>query len=125
MEIGFEFKVIYSDVHLIQVRIFVWNGAFGGTADVYLGFDQLEEVAKKLQGFPNQLSDAREVMLGDFAGGGVSMKFYCVDRSGHAYVECKIQSDRDSEGRVQSATLFIPVEAAAVDSFVEELRRVG
>ena len=54
-------------------------------------------------------------------GGGVSMRFYCVDRSGHACVDTKIESDRDSAGRVQSAMLLMPIEAGSVDSFVDEM----
>jgi hypothetical protein len=67
-------------------------------------------------------------MLGTFgtesAGGGMSMRFRCIDRSGHAFVETKIESDRDSGGRVQSATLLLPIEAGAVDSFVDDLCRL-
>src|SRR5437879_5351738 len=62
----------------------------------------------KLLGFPTQPSDAREISFGAFgrewAGGGVSMKFYCADRSGHAFVESKIESGLDSAGTVQSVT---------------------
>ncbi len=126
MEIGFQFEIPYRDNDLVKVRVSAWNGAFGGAADVCLGTGQLGEVAAQLRGFPKTVSDTREVMLGTFgpesAGGGVSMRFYCVDRSGHANVETKIVSDRDSVGRVQSAMLLVPIEAGAIDSFVDELR---
>ncbi len=126
MKIGFQFEVLYRDNDLAKVRVSAWNGTFRGTADVYLGAGQLGAVATQLRGFPKSVSDTREVMLGTFdpgsAGGGVSMRLYCVDRSGHAYVETKIESDRDSEGRVQSAMLLVPIEAGAIDSFVDELR---
>jgi hypothetical protein len=127
-EIGFQFKVLYRDSDLVKIRVSVWNGAFGGAAEVYLGTGRLGEVAAQLRGFPKSISDTREVMMGTFgtesAGGGMSMRFHCIDRSGHAYVETKIESDRDSEGRVQSATLLLPIEAVAVDSFVDDLRRL-
>jgi len=128
METGFHFKVLYRDNDLVKLRVSASNSSFGGEADVYLGTGQLGEVATQVQGFPKSVSDTREVMLGSFdpesAGGGVSMRLYCVDRSGHAYVETKIESDRDSAGRVQSATLLVPIEATAVDSFVDELHRL-
>ncbi len=128
MEMGFQFEVLYRDNDLLKVRVSAWNGTFGGAADVYLGTNQLGEVATHLRGFPKSISDIREVILGTFdpksAGGGVNMRLYCVDRTGHAYVETKIESDRDSAGRVQSATLLVPIEAGAVDSFVDELLKL-
>jgi hypothetical protein len=126
VEIGLQFEVTYKDSDLLKVRISAWNGAFGGTADVYVGIGKLEEVATKLKGFPNNPSDTREITLGGFgpnwAGGGVGMRFYCTDASGHAYVESKIESGSKP---VQSVSLSLPIEAAAMDSFVDELRRVG
>jgi hypothetical protein len=59
------------------------------------------------------------------AGGGVSMRFYCADASCHAYVDSKIESDSLPGKPVQSVTFFLPIEAAAVDSFVSELRLLG
>lgn len=129
MDIGFQFEVIYKDSDLLQIRISAWNGAFGGAADVYVGIGVLEETAAKLKGFPNNPADSREVTLGAFgpqsAGGGVNMRFYCVDASGHAYVEARMESDTLPEKPVQSVTLSLPIEAAAVDSFVRELRLLG
>jgi len=126
---GFRFEVIYRDNDLIEVHVSAWNGAFGGAADVYLGIGQLEEIAAKLQGFPKSPSDTREVILGDFiprsAGRGVSMRFYCAGKSGRAYVEAKIESDYNPADKAQSVLLLLPVEAAAIDSFVKELRGLG
>ena len=128
METGFQFDVLYRDSDLVKVRVSAWNGAFAGTSDVYLGIGQLGEIAKQLQGFAKSVSDTREVMLGTFgpesAGGGVSMRLYCVDRSGHAYVETKMESDQDAAGKVESVTLLVPIEAGAVDCFGDELRRL-
>ncbi len=131
MDIGFQFEVTYKDKDLMKVRVSAWNGTFGGTAVAYLGIGQLEEFAATLEGFPRSPSDTREITLGAFgpewAGGGVSMQFYCADRAGHAYVESKIESDDvDKQGRtIESVVLSLPIEAAAVDSFVEELRQLS
>jgi hypothetical protein len=129
MEIGFRFEVIYKDSDLLEVRVAGWNGAFGGAADVYVGIRKLEEAAAKLKGFPNHPSDTREVILGAFgsktAGGGVSIRFYCADASGHAFVESRIESDPLSGKPVQCVSFSFPIEAAAVDSFVDELCRLG
>lgn len=128
MDIGLQFEVIYKAEDLIQVRVFAWNGSFGGTADIYVGIGRLEEIAARLKGFPASVSDRREITLGAFGpntAGGVEMQFYCADASGHAYVELKIESGSLSGKTVQSAILSLPIEAAAVDSFVDDLRVPG
>jgi len=129
MDIGFQFEVIYKDRDFLEVRVSAWNGTFGGMADVYVGIGRLEETAETLKGFPNRLSDTREITLGGFgpdsAGGAVSMRFYCRDASGHAYIESRIESDSSSGKPMQSVSLSLPIEATAVDTFVDELRRLG
>jgi hypothetical protein len=129
-DIGFRFEVIYKDVHLLEVRISAWNGTFGGVADVYVGLDQLEETAAKLQGFPRHPSDVREANFGAFGlksapGRRVAMRFYCADKSGHTYVDSMIESDYNAVGKIDSVTLSLPIEAAAVDSFVAALHQSG
>jgi hypothetical protein len=129
MDTGFRITVIWSDNEVIKIHVSAWNGLFGGAADVYVGVDQLGETAAQLEGFPKTPSDVRTVILGAFgpesAGGGVSMQFYCVDGSGRSYVDSRLESDYDSARKAQSAALSLPIEAAAVDSFVEELRRLN
>jgi hypothetical protein len=127
--VGFRFQITYKDEHLLKVRISAWNGSFGGGADVYADADQLKDAAKQLQRFPLDPSDVREVTFGEFgpksAGGGVSMRFYCADRAGHTYVDSKIESSYDSAGKAQSVFMTLTIEPAAVDSFVDELGRLG
>jgi hypothetical protein len=127
-EVGFQLDVIWKDEDILELRIAAWHGAFGGVAGVWVGIGELESIAAKLSGFPKDPSDAREVVLGSFgpgsAGGAASMRFYCADRAGHAYVESKIESEGESAGVVQCAVISMPVEAAAVDAFVDDLRRL-
>jgi hypothetical protein len=110
MEIGLQLEVIYQDNDLVEVRVSAWNSLFGGSSDVYLNKGELRELAGKLRGFPNSPS----------AGGRVLINFHCTDGSGHAHVEAKIESN-DAAGSRQSAILFLPIEASAVDSFVDAL----
>lgn len=128
-QIGFKIQVLYADGELIKLRVSAWNGTFGGGADIYEPIGALEKLSSELQAFPRDLSDTRQLLLGTFdphaAGGAVSLRFYCVDGSGHTCVDSKIESDRNPQGRFQSVTLSVAVEPAAVDSFVAELRKVG
>jgi hypothetical protein len=128
MEIGFQFRVIWKDEDMFQLSVSAWNGAFAGVAEVYEGIGQLDEIADHLRGFPANPSDVREVVFGSleekYAGGGVSMRFHCVDGAGHTYVESRIDSKTVMGGTSQSVTLAMSVEATAVDSFISELRRL-
>lgn len=129
-DVGFRFEIVYSDAHLLEMRVSAWNGAFGGVARVYVGLDQLQKAAATLRGFPSSLADVRELYLGAFGsksapGRRVAMRFYCIDRSGHPCVDSTIESEPDANSKIQSVRLLLPVEAAAVDSFIEELSRLG
>jgi len=128
MNKGVKLEVKWHDADVVEVRITAWNGAFGGTVDVYTGIGGLGEAAEKLEGFPRSSSDNREVVLGHFgqewAGGAVSMRFYCADGAGHAYLESRMESDGQVAGVTQSVVLSLHIEAAALDSFVEDLRRL-
>jgi hypothetical protein len=129
MDIGFQFEVIYKDADLLEVRIAAWNGSFGGVANVYLDISKLEEAATALKGFPVRSSDVREVTFGAFgpqsAGGGVTMRYYCVDSAGHAFVDSRIEAGSNQSNPTEYVTLSVAIEAAAVDSFVDELRQMG
>ena len=127
--VGFQFRAIWFDTDLIRLCVSAWNGTFGGTADIYEAIGDLEEAAAQLRGFPHNPSDRREIVFGTFdrkcAGGGINMRFHCIGGAGHSYVEATIDSNCESAGTVQTAVLSMPVEAAAVDVFVQELQRVG
>lgn len=90
----------------------------------------MQEVAAKLQGFPIAPSDVREVKFGPFGpkslpGRRATLKFYYADNSGHAYVDSKVESDYNVAGKIESVSLSLQIEAAAVDSFVQELHELG
>jgi hypothetical protein len=128
MECYVTFEIVWQDVHSIKLRISAWNGYFGGAADVYAGIGQLGEAAVRLEGFPQNTSDVRELEFGTFkpeyAGGGVNLRFFCTDSSGHSVVRVRIASEPNAHQESQAVLLFAPVEAAAVDVFVHEMRQL-
>jgi hypothetical protein len=128
VEAGLLFGVIYGDIDLLKVRISAWNGCYGGVADVYVAIGELQNVASKLEGFPQHPNDVREHAFGEFgrssAGGAARIRCYCVDRAGHAYIESKMESEYETGGVVQSVVLSMGIEANAVDSFIVGLRRL-
>jgi hypothetical protein len=134
--IGFDFRILWSDDDMVVLIISAWNGSFGGAAKVYVNLDEMEEGADVLSGFPRTISDQREIAFGSFepnnAGGGVRMRFYCAGSAGHAFVQATIEADRHSattdalrSAPPQTASFLMQVEPAAIDSFVKELHRAG
>lgn len=111
LSVGFDFTAIWFDEGRIQLCISAWNGSFGGTIEVYEAHGKLEKAAGTLAGFPLNPSDEREIVFGNFdrksAGGGLRMRFHCVDGAGHAYVEAEMDSKYDSSGTVQTVSAAI------------------
>jgi hypothetical protein len=125
---GLQFCYLYHDYDLIEVRIIVGNGRFCGTTNVYVGTGGLTEAARVLEGFPKDVRDTREVEFGNFgpkcAGGAVRLQFRCKDLAGHSEVCAVIEDDYNSPEPVQSATVFLDFEPAALDEFVVSLRKL-
>lgn len=128
MKDGFQFDVLWNDNDLFEIRISAWSRTFGGVADVYVPIGGLREAAESLAGFPRNSQDDREVQFGKFGsgwgGGAFNIRLYCQDTAGHAVAESRIESEYDGKGKAQSVLLMAPIEAAAVDRFVEDLRRL-
>ena len=128
MDTGVRVEVLWNDTDIFKVRVSAWNGAFGGSSNIYLAIGDLADSAEKLNGFPRNPSDKRALDFGAFgpqaAGGAATMNFYCGDSAGHASVEMRIESDHHEKIPAQSVLLVAAVEPAAVDAFVADLRRL-
>jgi hypothetical protein len=123
-----QLDVVYVDEDLFELEVSACNGGFAGHAHVFAERNEPEKIAAALEGFPRHIRDERALEIGTFgpkfAGGEVHMKLYCADAAGHAVVELRLASDSTSAQRTQSVVIFLPVEAAALDDFIEELRRI-
>ncbi len=132
MENGINLEVIWFDEveDLLEVVFRCTNGYFSGQADIYVPQDVLSKLAKSLSGFPSCPDDFRDFELGTFnpkhADGGARMHFYCSDAAGHAVVEGKLRGNASNGmGEVESVALRIPIQAAAVDNFIQQLKALG
>lgn len=57
------------------------------------------------------------------ADGGVRLRCYCKDSAGHAVMEVNLRGDAcRGLGEPESVALSFPVEAAAIDSFLKQVR---
>src|SRR5205807_9529696 len=107
----------------LKCQVTCSNQCFSGRANIYCSHSALAEMVAVLSGFPSNMRDSRTLELGTFnpnyAEGGVRLHFYCVDSAGHAAVNVQLRSDTSHNmGKVESVDLQIPLEAAAIDSFL-------
>ena len=73
---GLEFEVVWFDQDVIQCQVTCSNGPFRGATKIYLAHDDLSKAAEILSGFPSNVKDSRDVLLGAFepkVAGGVSI----------------------------------------------------
>jgi hypothetical protein len=110
---------------LIEVRVAAGNGKFSGSTDVYVGRGQLLEAVAKLQGFPVNSKDTREVIFGAFgadsAGGAVRLQFYCKDLAGHSVFRATVEDDYGNQNTTQSVAAIVDFEPASLDRFLTDL----
>jgi hypothetical protein len=131
-ENGINFEVIWVDEveDLLQIVFWCSNGYFSGQAEIYVTHRALSKMAETLQGFPLRPDDLRDFELGTFhpdhAGGGARMHFYCGDSAGHAVVEVKLRGGAcEGLGEAESVALRIPIQAAGVDNFIQQVKALG
>ncbi|MGA9667926.1 MAG: hypothetical protein WBQ94_01890 [Terracidiphilus sp.] len=126
MDPEIRFQVMWGGANVFGVRFSAWNGAFGGSTDILLPIGSLSDAAAKLDGFPRDPSDSRELVFGPFNEGSqgeiVRVRFFCRDSAGHAMIRANMESEPDETGSTQSVVLSASVEASAVDLFVAQLR---
>jgi len=114
----------------------LWNserpldGRFGGATCLYVGQGDLAETATLLAGFPVGLDDRREAMFGafgpKFAGGAMSLKFWCVDGAGHGQLHVTVEADYDRGDSVaQRVEMVCAFEPAALDQFLRQMRELN
>jgi hypothetical protein len=126
---GIEIEIIWLDVDVLEILLNCSNNCFSGQAEIYLSHDGLSNIADKLSGFPSHPKDSRDFEIGTFnpghADGGARMHFQCTDSVGHSVVEVKLRGGAcKGMGEVQSVALRIPVHAAAIDSFVSQVKQM-
>jgi hypothetical protein len=123
--LGINVEIVWFDQDVVECQVRCSNGRFSGVAEIYLSHDDLPKMAAALKGFPNGPSDVRDLELGTFnpKHAGVRLRCYCRDSAGHAVMEVKLRGDASKGlGEPESVALLFPVEAAAIDSFLTQVR---
>jgi len=124
---GIELKTAWWDAEVTEFSVSCSNSYYSGQTSIYASLSDLHDLAEGLAGFPSHIGDRRDFELGTFdpkfAEGGIRMHFYCLDSSGHTAVEVQLRGGGcTAMGEVESVALRIPLEAAAIDDFVAQLR---
>jgi hypothetical protein len=124
-----EIAVVWNDPDMQEVEVSASSGMFSGKVNLYVGPNELQELAEQLDGFPCGRNDTRELALGqnDLPGyGKASFIFYCKDSTGHVALEMALQSTQAYSLRGnESATIVIPAVAGDIDRFTAELRTIN
>lgn len=119
---------LWHDIDVLELRFIAENADFRGTAAVYVGTGTLHEAATTLSGFPKNHLDKRGITFGafgkQFAGGAVSLSFYCRDLAGHATCTATIESAYDNNEVAGSATVCVDFDPASLDEFLVNLGKV-
>ena len=122
---GLIVRVVDFDDDYLALDISAHSGRFAGTARIHADPDELSTFARQIEGFPASPKDEQRFDFGStdpqFAGGFVSVRLYCLDAAGHAYLEATIEDD-DQHHDEASARLGFLILAAGVDQFVADLR---
>jgi len=126
---GIEFEVVWFDQDVVEYQVTCSNGPFRGATRMYLAHDELSKTAEILSGFPSDTKDTRDVQLGAFepnvAGGGIHLSFRCIDSVGHSVVLVRLRADGCmGPAEPESVSLFVPVEAGSIDTFVAKARSI-
>ena len=127
MECGLTITVLDPDDDYYGIDIVASNDRFAGSAYIYAGVEELSELAANMTGFPRSCDDCRTHEFGRrdpaFAGGFCSVTLRCLDHRGHLRVDLVLEDDAGRYPRAHAAFGF-QTEPAALDNFIESLRRI-
>ena len=122
-------SVVWLDPDLQEISIAASSACFSGQVNLYAGFQEVEELARRIEGFPLSSSDRREFTLGqsNLPGyGTASFLFQCTDGTGHAVVRVELHVVPESPTEAaESAVVLVPAVASDVDRFVRALRHMS
>ncbi len=124
-----QIRLVWLDSDMIELRLCASSEDFCGCANFYAGFSEPSDFAAMLDGFPTGPADVRTAEFGqaNLPGyGGAKIRFFCRDTSGHLVVEVAVFSaPQGPKDLTQSAVVQIDAVPAEIDSFSEQLRRLG
>ena len=122
---GVYLSSVWEDDDLFEVEIHAGNGRFAGAARCYTTREQINELARGVEGFPRSPSDAFH--FSTHSGDNFSyfgFNFRCVDGRGGFVVRVKVADIvrfSNSPGTDDIVEFDLRVEPASIDNFANEL----
>lgn len=117
-------QVIWKDNDMFELQITAGNGRYWGTTEVYDTSTSLFDFTQTLTGFPKDNNHLFYEAGYKERYAFFSMKFYCIDNSGHVGVEINLEENVATEFRPEKKhklRLEIIVEPNAIDNFQKVL----
>jgi hypothetical protein len=124
---GLALQVVWFDEHMLEFKLSAGNESFSGETHFYAALDEARSLADRIGGFPESPADLREYQLGGSGlpgYGGARIRLACKDRSGHLVVRVDVSTEHGPDLGTDSASVHFDAMPAAVDAFVDELRRM-
>ena len=122
------FEIIWQDPDMVELKIMAANDEFSGATEVYTIYDDIWNFSKSLDKFPKSIGDTVEFSAGKKDSYAyANMRFYCFTASGHTASRIELESNVATEFRPEEKNrieLELQFEAAALDSFVLQLRKI-
>jgi len=109
---------------LIRFRICAQSKNFSASTLTWGYASQLSELAACLAGFPTAGSDPIFFQFGSSETGTAKLEFVTIDGSGHCGLWVTVEAPYSVSRKqgFEQASIFLPVEPAAIDLFVSALR---
>jgi hypothetical protein len=122
-------RAIWKDDHMFEVSVSASNGRFYGTIEVYETSESLSAFAKSLTGYPKNSESLQHEMGIRDGYSHFSMKFYCLDSTGHVGVRISLEEDlvrqpHHPDGK-NKTTFEFDTEINSIDRFQAELLRLA
>lgn len=110
----------YEEPYHTQIEFIVSNGVFSGRTDIYCNVEDLKEIGKSLQNFPNKIADEYIYEYGsekpeDRNYRHFWLKVYTVDSLGHCAIQFNINNNTE-EPEEGICRFSILAEASAVNN---------
>jgi hypothetical protein len=125
---GLKLEVIWFDDDMLELKVCALNSMFSGQSTFYASLNEPTTFANHISGFPKSTGDVREYEFGgtDLTGyGGAKIRMSCKDGRGN--LDFKVSISLTLFGDVQeleTTTLHFATVPSAIDSFVEDLRKM-
>lgn len=117
-------QTIWKDEDMFEIQVTASNIRYYGITEVYDTSTSLFDFAQTLIGFPRDNNHLLYEAGYKESYAFFSMKFYCIDHSGHVGIEINLKENVGTEFRPEKKhklRLTIIVEPNAIDNFQKEL----